>query len=165
MTQRLDLAKKTPISWATAARNGQKKARVELDKDTYHAQPRKTEQAAQPQQAPPPGKQIKHQPKGIKQSGSAGADKRIFLRLPQEHEWRKLSPSGIREVAVRHLEVSPSAFGRIKSVRTSFALSPCNDATREETLKAANGFSLSGAKIEPAANWVPMIIPTVPSFI
>ncbi|POS84553.1 hypothetical protein EPUL_002906 [Erysiphe pulchra] len=42
------------------------------------------------------------------------ADKRIFLRLPQEHQWRNLSPAGIREIVVKKLAISPASIGRIK---------------------------------------------------
>ena len=68
-------------------------------------------------------------------------------------------------MVVKNLAVSPSLVGRKKPVHSGFALSSCSDTAREEILKAGNGFFLSGAKIEPATNWVPIIIPTVPSHI
>ncbi|KHJ32971.1 putative eka-like protein [Erysiphe necator] len=48
---------------------------------------------------------------------------------------------------------------------SGFALSPCSAEACEVILKAGNGFFLSGAKLETATNWVPVLIPTVPSFI
>ncbi|KAI0999532.1 hypothetical protein K3495_g8662 [Podosphaera aphanis] len=92
-------------------------------------------------------------------------DNRLFLRLPSEHEWRKLSPAGIREVVVKRLSISPSLIGKIKSVRSGFALSPSNSEGRETMLKAATGLFLSDAKLEPATNWTPLLVPTVPRFI
>ncbi|POS82999.1 hypothetical protein EPUL_003800, partial [Erysiphe pulchra] len=135
------------ISLVTVARKGQKKARV-----THNS----------------------HVASGIKvvqklskedKSASIISDKRLFFRLSLEHEWLKLSPAGIRVVKVEKLLISPSPIGKIKPVNSGFALSPCNAEVREAILKAGNGFFLSGAKLETATNWVPVLIPTVPSFI
>ncbi|KHJ30389.1 putative eka-like protein [Erysiphe necator] len=93
------------------------------------------------------------------------SDKRLFVRLPQDHEWRKLSPAGIREVVVKKLAISPTLIGRIKPVNSGFALSPCSTKARDKIFNAGNGFFLSGAKLEAATNWVSVLIPTVPAFI
>ncbi|KHJ33414.1 putative eka-like protein [Erysiphe necator] len=98
-------------------------------------------------------------------TATSGADKRLFVRVPREHEWRKLSPAGIREVLVRKLSISPTLIGRIKPVHSGFALSPCSVEAREAILNAGNGLFLTGEKLESATNWVPVIIPTVPSTI
>ncbi|KHJ31883.1 putative eka-like protein [Erysiphe necator] len=98
-------------------------------------------------------------------SATSVSDKRLFDRLPQGHEWRKLSPAGIREVIVKKLHISPSLIGRIKPVHSGFALSPCSAEAREEILKAENGLFLSGAKLETATNWVSVLVPTVPAFV
>ena len=92
-------------------------------------------------------------------------DKRLFICLTCDHEWLKLSPAGIREVVVKRLSVSPSLIGRIKAVNSGFAITPCSNEAREELIKAENGLFLSGAKLEPATNWIPIIIPTVPAAI
>ncbi|KHJ31956.1 putative eka-like protein [Erysiphe necator] len=81
------------------------------------------------------------------------------------HEWRKLSPAAIREMIVKRLHVSPASIGLIKPVRSGFALSPCSSEAREELLKVSGGLFLSGAKLEPANQWVPLLIPTVPRSI
>lgn len=92
----------------------------------------------------------------------APADKRFFVRLPQEHEWRKLSPKGIREVIVQKLAISPSLFGKIKPVHLGLALSPCSTKARQAILNAGNDLFLSEAKFESASIWIPVIIPTIP---
>ncbi|KHJ36343.1 putative eka-like protein [Erysiphe necator] len=79
-------------------------------------------------------------------------DKRIFLRLPQEHEWRNLSPAGIREIVIKKLAISPATIGRIKPIYTGFALSPCSNDAQEKILEAQLGLYMSGAKLEPATN-------------
>ncbi|KHJ30457.1 putative eka-like protein [Erysiphe necator] len=140
-------------SWATVTRNGQKKARV-----TQSTQSNKLE-------AIPVSKTKQSVSNKNKSPSLATADTRLFIRLPQDHEWRKLSPAGIREVIVRKLVTSPALSGKIKPVNSGFAISPCSTVTRETLLNAGKGFSFSGAKLEPATNWVSVIVPTVPSKI
>ncbi|KHJ35987.1 putative eka-like protein [Erysiphe necator] len=92
-------------------------------------------------------------------------DMRLFVRLSNEHEWRKLSPAGIREVVFKKLSISPTSIGLIKPVRTGFALSPRNNEAREALLKLSLRLSSFEAKLEPATSWLPVIIPTVPRYI
>ncbi|POS85814.1 hypothetical protein EPUL_001067 [Erysiphe pulchra] len=93
------------------------------------------------------------------------ADTRLFVRLPQDHEWRKLSPAGIRKVIVKKLHISPSLIGKIKPVHSGCALSPCNSEARGEVLKAGNSLFMSGAKLEAATNWISVLVPAVPTSI
>lgn len=44
-------------------------------------------------------------------------------------------------------------------------MSPYSTEVRETILSARNGFFLSGAKLESATNWIPIIIPAVPTSI
>ncbi|POS84115.1 hypothetical protein EPUL_002931 [Erysiphe pulchra] len=81
-------------------------------------------------------------------------DTRFFVRLPQEHEWRKLSPAGIREVIVKKLAISPALFGKIKPVNSGFALCLCSTVARKTILNAGK-----------ATNWVSVIVPTILSKI
>ncbi|KHJ32680.1 putative eka-like protein [Erysiphe necator] len=127
---------------ATVARAGQKKARVILSGKT---------------QMNPTGRQPIRPANKVKSNSSASqnmaiTDKRLFVRLTQEHEWRKLSAAGIREVIVKKLHISPSLIGKIKPIRSGFALIPCSCEAREEITKAESGLFLSGAKLETATN-------------
>ncbi|POS82700.1 hypothetical protein EPUL_003942 [Erysiphe pulchra] len=129
----------TKNSWATVARNGQKTTRVT--------------QSACNLQAALVNKAIPNMTNKSKSSPRASpslstADTRLFVRLPQDHEWRKLSPAGICE-----------------PVHSGFALSPCNSEAREEVLKAGNGLFMSGAKLEAATSWVSVLVPTVPASV
>ncbi|POS82261.1 hypothetical protein EPUL_005424, partial [Erysiphe pulchra] len=124
-------------TWATVARNGSKKNRITLSNKA---------------QAAP-------------LSAKISLDGRLFVRLPQDHEWRKLYPAGIREIIVQKLAISPSLFGKIKPVHSGFALSPCSTEARETILKVGNGLFLLEAKLEPATNWIPVMIPTAPASI
>lgn len=89
-------------------------------------------------------------------------DDRLFVRLPADHEWRALSPAGLREVIVKRLSVSPASIGLIKPVRSGFALSPCNSESKERLLAAAGGLFMSSATLKTASNWTPILVPTVP---
>ncbi|KHJ33976.1 putative eka-like protein [Erysiphe necator] len=133
-------------TWATIARNGQKKARVILSNK---------KQVASVSQS----MIIKEK------SQTTSIDKRLFARISKEHEWLKLSPAGLREVIVKKLSISQSLIGKIKPVHSGFALSPCNNEAREAILTAGNGLFMTGAKLEQATNWTPVIIPTVPTSI
>ncbi|POS84006.1 hypothetical protein EPUL_004462 [Erysiphe pulchra] len=95
----------------------------------------------------------------------ATTDERLFFPLPQEHEWRKLSPGGIREVIIKKLTISPALFGKVKPVHSGFVLNPCSTEAREIILNAGNRLFLSGAKLESATNWTPVIVPTLPATI
>lgn len=53
----------------------------------------------------------------------------------------------------------------IKPVRSEVALSPCNNEVDNEVLENAIQLSLSDAKLEPASNWQPIIVHTVPKCI
>ncbi|KAI0990874.1 hypothetical protein K3495_g17313, partial [Podosphaera aphanis] len=80
-------------------------------------------------------------------------DNRLFIRLPLNHEWRKLSPTGLRNAIIERISVSTPTIGLIKPVRSGFSLSPSSAQAREELLKASGGLFLSGATLEPATNW------------
>ncbi|POS84484.1 hypothetical protein EPUL_003544 [Erysiphe pulchra] len=142
-------------TWATVARKGKKKARISLSTKTIVAPVRKATQSLTTKNNSP-----------TRDSPSiATTDRRLFARLPQEHEWRKLSPAGIREVIVRKLAISSALFGKIKPVHSGFALSLCSTEARETILDAGNGLFLSGAKLESTTNRTPVIVPTVPATI
>ncbi|KHJ34775.1 putative eka-like protein [Erysiphe necator] len=95
----------------------------------------------------------------------AVADRRLFIRQPEEHEWRKLSPAGVHEIIVKKIAISPALFGKVKPVHSGFALSPFSEEAREKIPNAGNGLFLLGAKLEPATNWIPAIVPTIPATI
>ncbi|POS83040.1 hypothetical protein EPUL_004701 [Erysiphe pulchra] len=130
----------TQSSWATVTRNGQKKARVKKANITKLTQPRASSNSS------------RRQVLEDKSTPPDNADKKIILRLPQEHEWLNLSPAGIREIVVKKLAISPASIDRIKPVNTRFALSPCSNDAREKFLEAQHGLFMSGAKLEPATS-------------
>ncbi|POS84907.1 hypothetical protein EPUL_002833, partial [Erysiphe pulchra] len=139
-------------TWATVTLNGQKKARVVISNKTQAASMAKVSQRQSAKDKP----------------ATSGSDKRLFIRLSEDYEWRKLSPAGIREVVVRKLLISPSPIGRIKPVAcvySGFVLSPSSAEACEAIPNAGNRLFLSAAKLESATNWVPVIIPIPPSSI
>ncbi|KHJ34673.1 putative eka-like protein [Erysiphe necator] len=155
--------KTTPMLWTTVVRNGQKKTRLNEVPDAT------TDTNLQPQKCAAKTTfniaQNQNQSQKNKKQLKSTDDMRLFVRLSKEHEWRKLSPAGIRDVVVKKLSISPTSIGLIKPVRTGFALSPRNNEAREALLKLSLRLSSFGAKLEPATSWLPVIIPTVPRYI
>ncbi|KHJ35076.1 putative eka-like protein [Erysiphe necator] len=155
----------TQLSWATVTQIGQKKARVINESTTKSAQAKNTNHIDHLNEPKVTNISSRRQPRKGKPISPIKADKRIFLRLPHEHDWWNLSPAGIREVIVKKLAISPASISIIKPVHTGFALSPCNDDAREKILEGQHGLFMTGAKLEPAINWVSVIVPTVPAYI
>ncbi|POS86573.1 hypothetical protein EPUL_001469 [Erysiphe pulchra] len=60
---------------------------------------------------------------------------------------------------------SPALFGKTKPVHSGFALSSCSTGACDTILNAGNGLFLLGAKLEAATNWIPVIVPAMPSTI
>ncbi|POS85330.1 hypothetical protein EPUL_003323 [Erysiphe pulchra] len=145
-------------SWSTVVRNGFKKTKAvksPVSQKTKQTQPKSS--GHQPNYG-----LVNNKMPNPTQQTTKPQDKRLFICLSNEHDWRKLSPADILEIIVIKLSVSPSAIGTIKSVRSGFALSPCTNEAREAFLNAAIRLSPFGAKLESATNWTSVLIPTVP---
>ncbi|KHJ30476.1 putative eka-like protein [Erysiphe necator] len=71
---------------------------------------------------------------------------------------------GTQKVSVKEKPATTAADKdwKIKPVRSGFALTSSRTEARDIILNAGNGLFLSGAKLEPATNWVSVLIPTVP---
>ncbi|POS83903.1 hypothetical protein EPUL_004719 [Erysiphe pulchra] len=81
-----EIAETAENTWAIVARKGKKKARITLGNKATGAPVKKATQRVTNKEKSP----------SRDHPTIATTDKRLFLRLPQEHEWRKLSPAGIR---------------------------------------------------------------------
>ncbi|POS83235.1 hypothetical protein EPUL_006328, partial [Erysiphe pulchra] len=128
------------ISWSSVVRNGNKKSR------TTPVPKLQTTPAilVNKNSVQPTFNNTNKSTSHIKEPNAKPEDKRLFIRLPVEHEWRKLSPAGIREIVFKKFSISSTLIGTIKPVRSGFALSPRNNDT------------------QTASNWIPIMIPTVP---
>ncbi|POS88054.1 hypothetical protein EPUL_000477 [Erysiphe pulchra] len=148
-------------SWATIAYNGHKKFRVTM---TTPISPTKITSGDQ--------KKLYTSSKSAKINNIPSKNfkkiisyNRLFVRLPLDHEWRNLSPAGLIEVIVKHLAISLASIGLIKPIRTGFTISPCSSGAREALLRTNIGLLDTGAKLEPASDLVPLLVPIVPKFI
>ncbi|KHJ30276.1 putative eka-like protein [Erysiphe necator] len=151
-----DVNKIQQNSWVTVTRNGHKKSRAQQSvlNPTNNTKPLQHHLIVRPPT-------IMRNAKNAKKSNSEKSDSRLFVRLLLEHKWRKLSPAGIREMIIKRFSISPAFIGLIKPVRIGFALSPCSIEVRKNVLEASGGLSLSGAKLEPAIQYIPLLILTV----
>ncbi|KAI0991582.1 hypothetical protein K3495_g16605, partial [Podosphaera aphanis] len=92
-------------------------------------------------------------------------DRRLFLRLGPEHEWRKLSLVTIKKIISDRAGVAPSAITAMSQVRSGLAIECASDALRESILGVAPSFEKDNTTIEAASDWTSVIVPHVPLYI
>ena len=92
-------------------------------------------------------------------------DKRLFLRVGQDHQWRKLSPVTIKKMVTERAGVAPSAIIALTQVRSGLAMECASDALRETILRVGPSFQQENITIEPASDWTSVIVPHVPIYI
>ncbi|KAI0996223.1 hypothetical protein K3495_g11956 [Podosphaera aphanis] len=92
-------------------------------------------------------------------------DKRLFLRLALENEWRKLSLATIKKIITERAGVAPSAILAMSQVRSGLAIECASDVPRESILRVASALEKDNLTIEAASNWTSVIVPHVPLFI
>ncbi|KAI1004821.1 hypothetical protein K3495_g3394 [Podosphaera aphanis] len=74
-------------TWATVARKGQKKARIDIQNSQSVTLSNHLKKPAAAKHA-------------YGKDAAVSQDPRLVARLPREHEWRKLSPAGLHELVV-----------------------------------------------------------------
>ncbi|KHJ30869.1 putative eka-like protein [Erysiphe necator] len=112
-------------SWIIVARNGRKKSRIIASTPSVPSAKISAIQKNMPQAS---NLNQSHKQKVIVPI----SDSRLFVHLPINQEWCTFSPSGLREVIVKRLGVSPASIGLIKPVRTGLFLA--HVAVRHERL-------------------------------
>ncbi|KAI1007908.1 hypothetical protein K3495_g328 [Podosphaera aphanis] len=122
------------------------------DQHIRHLTPTSTRLVAAPLQAQKPEKSSLASPK----------ENRVFLRLPEGHKWREISPAGIRKALVGLRKCAPSEVGLVQRVRTGFAITARNEEIRKKLLASSEELTPMGAKLEPSSNLVAIHIVTVP---
>ncbi|CCU79600.1 EKA-like protein [Blumeria hordei DH14] len=123
-------------TWATVARKGLPK------------QPTPVMISRTPKMPTPPTK------KSAKTSPSSTPDNRLFLRLNSKHQWRNLSPAGIREAVAQLTNATQSAIEHVYRVPTGFALRAKDQESRQALLNAAESFLPIGGRLEEASELV-----------
>ncbi|KAI1003192.1 hypothetical protein K3495_g5015 [Podosphaera aphanis] len=89
-------------------------------------------------------------------------DERLFLRLGKDHDWRQLSPAGVREAVAQHLGLTSDIIEHVYRVPTGFALKAKDEETRQVLIDSAKTFTSMGAKLEKASDLTVLRISTVP---
>ena len=80
-------------------------------------------------------------------------DKRLILRMGQEHEWRRLSPVTIKKIVTEKAWVAPSAVLAMTQVRSGLAIECASEALRETLLRVRPSLQMDEITIEPASDW------------
>ncbi|POS86059.1 hypothetical protein EPUL_003744, partial [Erysiphe pulchra] len=117
-------------SWSTVVRNGFKKtkaAKSPASQKITQTQPKSSGHQ-------PNYRLVNNKMPNPTQKTTKPQDKRLFIRLPNEHDW----------------------------LRSGFALSPSTNEAREALLNAAIRLTPFRAKLKSATNWTSVLIPTVP---
>ena len=113
----------------------------------------------------PPVNLVKHRPvvhTKPKKQEPPKEDKRLFLRLGQGHQWRKLSPVTIKKIVTKKAGVAPSAIIAMTQVRSGLAIECASDALRETILSVGASLQKEDITIEPASDWTSVMVPHVP---
>ena len=89
-------------------------------------------------------------------------DERLFLRLGNEHPWRKLSPFGVREAMAQILVIPQTNIDHVYRVPTGFAIRAENQESRAVMLSLAGSLVQQDAILEEASDLGSLRIATVP---
>ena len=93
------------------------------------------------------------------------ADDRLFIRLQETHEWRRLSPSGIREAIAMQTKCAPSDVEHVHRVPTGFAIRAIDSDAKNRLMEASDTLNILGAKLEKPSEIVALRIATVPTAV
>ena len=86
-------------------------------------------------------------------------DKRLILRLGQDHDWRRLSPVKIKKLITERAGIAFSAIKNIHQVRSGLAIECVPDALKETILEIWQSFQQEKITIEAALDYISMIVP------
>ena len=90
------------------------------------------------------------------------ADERIFLRVPSDHIWRKMSDISAKEKIIKICHLSYNNITRIQTVRSGFALAVKDQMVRKKLLGFKDDIAKGGMKLEEAQEWKTFIVGGVP---
>lgn len=97
--------------------------------------------------------------------GSPKKDKRLFLRIGIEHQWRTLSSVTIKKIIPEKAGVAPSAILVMTQVRSGLAIEYTSGALRESMLRVGSSMEMEKVTIKSSSEWMSVIVPHVPLFI
>ncbi|KHJ30577.1 putative eka-like protein [Erysiphe necator] len=89
-------------------------------------------------------------------------DPRLFLRMGQDHPWRRVSPHYIKISLAEKLKVASSAITQVTKVNSGYAVSAVSEIMRNALLTQAHRLEKTELKLEPASKWVSLLAPNVP---
>ena len=82
--------------------------------------------------------------------------------MGREHQWRRLSPVTIKKLITEKAGVAPSAIIAMTQVRSGPAMECASDSLRESILGVGPSLQKKEIKIEPASDWISVMVPHVP---
>ena len=91
-------------------------------------------------------------------------DDRIFIRVPPDHEWKKMSAIGAKQELVRKLKLNGNELTDFRAVRSGFAFRTRNQDTRAHILATGPTNTDANLKFEEARIWKTFIVRQVEKF-
>ncbi|KKO96418.1 hypothetical protein THAR02_11481 [Trichoderma harzianum] len=89
-------------------------------------------------------------------------DDRIFIRVPPDHAWRKLSAIGARQELIRISKLTNEDITHFQEVRSGFALRGKNQDIRNKIIALQTQAESDNLKIEEACTWKVLLVRGVP---
>lgn len=86
---------------------------------------------------------------------------RLFLRIPRDHEWRNLTPAGIREAVIRKMGCSPTLIDKIIPMQCGYAFIAKDEEVRLLLLSFSSRLP-ENIILEEARKWVSYVLPNIP---
>ncbi|KKP04407.1 hypothetical protein THAR02_03483 [Trichoderma harzianum] len=91
-------------------------------------------------------------------------DDRIFIRVPPDHVWKKMSAIGARQELVSKAKLQPDDITDFREVRSGFALRPKNQEIKKRILATGAAVTDKNLKFEEACTWETYLVRRVEKF-
>ncbi|KHJ34453.1 putative eka-like protein [Erysiphe necator] len=89
-------------------------------------------------------------------------DKRLFLRMGQDHPWRRVSPHYIKISLAEKLKVASSVITQVTRVNSGYAVTAVSEIMQNALLIQTHRLETSELKLELVSKWVSLLAPNVP---
>jgi hypothetical protein len=148
-TRKMD-PKNAQVTWAQVA-----------SQDTTHNKNPHKDRKAQKNPDPNserPAPAIKTQNKNKTASGDQKPDDRIFIRVPPDHDWRKMTAIGARQELISFMKLNSEDITYFQEVRSGFALRARNQETKTKIMALQPDAENIKLNIEEACTWKSFLI-------
>lgn len=130
-------------------------AQVASQDTTHNKKPQKgsktQENSASSSKGPAPAAETKKDNKTA--SGNQKPDDRIFIRVPPDHSWRKMTAIGAKQELISFTKLKNEDITYFQEVRSGFALRAKDQETKKKIIALKPNAENNNLKIEEACSW------------